>query len=296
MSWLGNLRKLVAGRQPWRPEDEFAYYNVDSTVVREHARRQVQFANEFYFSGLQLARSMQLLDASWLRGINILDIGAGECLLSQALVACGAPMVVAVDAVPEQIWAAALFNHDNPKLQCVIADASELPHEDGSFGLIVGNLLLHHIEPLMPVLREVRRLLAPGGTFVASEPSPLAGALVRRLSSANEAPIRPRILRKALTAAGFIDVTVTYWWNRLQTSRLGIFSPGYVVRATATGTLGRSVPALSRPLIESGVPGLSLDSQCAFKPLVARQVEEVRRAWKNLEKPPEWATSFAPWW
>ena len=295
MAWHENLRKIALGRQVWRPEDEYAYYRVDSVVVREQARRQIHFANEFYFSGLQVARSMGVLDPCQIVGKTVLEIGAGECLLAQALLTCGARKVVAVDAVPKQIWAAALFIRDHSGLECVLADASRLPYEDGSFDLIVGNLILHHIEPLAPILVEVRRLLAPGGAFVANEPSPLAGAFVHRPTSLNEAPIRPKKVREALAHAGLIETTFTYWWNRMQTSKLGIFSPGYVVRGRVPGMPRSSVLKTSRLLVESGVPGLTLDSECGFNDLVAKQVEDVRLAWRSLEKPAVWEHRFRPW-
>lgn len=295
MAWHENLRKIAFGRQVWRPGDEYAYYRVDSVVVREQARRQIEFAKEFYFSGLQIARSMGVLDPGQIHGKTVLELGAGECLLAQALLACGARKVVAVDAVPKQIWAAALFNRDHPGLECVLADASRLPYEDDSFDLIVGNLILHHIEPLAPVLMEVRRLLAPGGTFVANEPSFLVGAFVHHPTSLNEAPIRPKKVREALAGAGLIETTFTYWWNRMQTSKLGILSPGYVVRGRVPGMPRSSVLKTSRPLVESGVPGLVLDRECGFNDLVAKQVDEVRLAWRNLEKPAVWEDHFGPW-
>jgi SAM-dependent methyltransferase len=295
MRWYDNLRKIALGRQSWRPEDEYAYYEVNPKVVYEHAQRQILFARECYYSGLQIMRSMQILDTSLIQGKSILDLGAGEALLSQAILSCGAKRVIAVDAVPKQIWAAALLNRPNPGLECLIADATMLPYEKGSFDMIVGNLILHHIEPLAPLFQEVRRLLVSGGTIAFFEPSPLMGAFVHQATSANEAPVKPREIKKALVQAGFEGVSTQYWWNRLQTSKLGFASPGYVVSGRLPGMVDNATVRLSRPLIESGVPNLRIDSECSFKALVARQIEEIHGTWRNMEKPGDWKTRFAPW-
>jgi ubiquinone/menaquinone biosynthesis C-methylase UbiE len=52
------------------------------------------------------------------------------------------------------------------------ADAEELPFEDGSFDLVLGHAVLHHIPDLGRAFGEFERVLAPGGTVLfAGEPS-----------------------------------------------------------------------------------------------------------------------------
>jgi ubiquinone/menaquinone biosynthesis C-methylase UbiE len=51
-------------------------------------------------------------------------------------------------------------------------DAAELPFEDGSFDLVFGHAVLHHLPELERSFAEFHRVLAPGGTlFFAGEPS-----------------------------------------------------------------------------------------------------------------------------
>jgi ubiquinone/menaquinone biosynthesis C-methylase UbiE len=51
-------------------------------------------------------------------------------------------------------------------------EASELPFEDGSFEIVFGHAVLHHLPDLEGAFREFRRVLAPGGTLVfCGEPS-----------------------------------------------------------------------------------------------------------------------------
>src|SRR5262249_39082598 len=53
-----------------------------------------------------------------------------------------------------------------------VADAERLPFEDGSFDLVLGHAVLHHLPDLDQAFSEFFRVLAPGGTVVfAGEPS-----------------------------------------------------------------------------------------------------------------------------
>jgi ubiquinone/menaquinone biosynthesis C-methylase UbiE len=64
-----------------------------------------------------------------------------------------------------------------------VADAESLPYDDESFDLVVGHAVLHHIPDLDLALREVLRVLTPGGRFVfAGEPTRRGDWVARRLS------------------------------------------------------------------------------------------------------------------
>lgn len=66
-----------------------------------------------------------------------------------------------------------------------VADAETLPYDDGSFDLVVGHAVLHHIPDVELALREVVRVLKPGGRFVfAGEPTTYGDLVARRLSHA----------------------------------------------------------------------------------------------------------------
>jgi len=63
------------------------------------------------------------------------------------------------------------------------ADAEQLPFSDGSFDLVVGHAVLHHIPDVEQALREVLRVLVPGGRFVfCGEPTEHGDFIARRLS------------------------------------------------------------------------------------------------------------------
>jgi len=64
-----------------------------------------------------------------------------------------------------------------------VADAEAIPYGDGEFDLVVGHAVLHHIPDVQLALREVLRVLRPGGRFVfAGEPTRYGDVVARRLS------------------------------------------------------------------------------------------------------------------
>jgi len=66
-----------------------------------------------------------------------------------------------------------------------VADAESIPYDDDTFDLVVGHAVLHHIPDLDLAMREVLRVLKPGGRFVfAGEPTEKGDWVARRLSRA----------------------------------------------------------------------------------------------------------------
>lgn len=63
-----------------------------------------------------------------------------------------------------------------------VADAERIPYDDDTFDLVVGHAVLHHIPDVPAALREVLRVLKPGGRFVfAGEPTKIGDFYARRL-------------------------------------------------------------------------------------------------------------------
>lgn len=66
-----------------------------------------------------------------------------------------------------------------------VADAETIPYEDDTFDLVVGHAVLHHIPDVEQAIREVVRVLKPGGRFVfAGEPTTIGDFYARRLGRA----------------------------------------------------------------------------------------------------------------
>lgn len=78
-----------------------------------------------------------------------------------------------------------------------VGEGESIPYADASVDLVVGHAVLHHIPDVELCLREVLRVLRPGGRFVfAGEPTRWGDVVARRLSRAT-------------------------WWATTQATRLG---------------------------------------------------------------------------
>ncbi len=96
-----------------------------------------------------------------LPGERILDLGCGDGQLTQRLTATGA-RVQGVDASPQMVAAAR-----GRGVAVDEASAEALPYGDGAFDAVFSNAALHWVRGQDAMLAEVRRVLRPGGRFVA---------------------------------------------------------------------------------------------------------------------------------
>jgi ubiquinone/menaquinone biosynthesis C-methylase UbiE len=103
---------------------------------------------------------MGVVDFSRVRpGATVAEVGAGTGNFL-ALFDEVAGSQVAVDLTPEML---AQAKSRNPHMQVVIADGARLPLRSRSIDLVASAQALHHIHAPIPVIREMRRVCAPGG-------------------------------------------------------------------------------------------------------------------------------------
>lgn len=89
-----------------------------------------------------------------------------------------------------------------------VADAERLPFEDGSFDLVLGHAVLHHVPDLGRAFSEFERVLRPGGTLVfAGEPSRYGDRIagVPKRAATAVAPLWRAALRASAATPGHSD-------------------------------------------------------------------------------------------
>jgi SAM-dependent methyltransferase len=102
-----------------------------------------------------------------LPGERILDVGSGTGSLSFALAARGDHKeIIGVD-IGEPFLAFAREHNRDPRTSFRIADATALPFADGAFDRAVSQLVLQFVPEPLKAVREMKRVVRPGGTVAA---------------------------------------------------------------------------------------------------------------------------------
>ncbi len=138
---------------------------------------------------------------------TLVDLGCGTGLLTIALMSAGGfRQCLSVDLSAAMLRAlrAVLAREGVSGVRTARADVTRLPLADGSVDCVAGNSMLHHLPDVPAFLREVHRVLRPGGVLLLShEPTVSAEALeglfkrpagrllraVRRVAGAGAAPV-----------------------------------------------------------------------------------------------------------
>jgi SAM-dependent methyltransferase len=105
-------------------------------------------------------------------GRQTVDIGCGEGRLARDLKALG-HRIVAIDSSPSLVTAARALD---PSMDVRLADAAALPLKDASADLAVAFMSLQDIDEMPNVIREVARVLQPGGRLCLAIVHPLNSA------------------------------------------------------------------------------------------------------------------------
>jgi SAM-dependent methyltransferase len=93
---------------------------------------------------------------------RVLDIGTGEGQVARLAVKDGARLVVGVDPTLAQLRVA---HQRAGGARYARSAADALPFPDASFDAVVVCLVFEHIADHVPAIREIGRVLAPGGVF-----------------------------------------------------------------------------------------------------------------------------------
>jgi SAM-dependent methyltransferase len=114
---------------------------------------------------------------------NSLDVGCGVGHWGRALLPHLPPDAHITGIDPEPQWtqqatATAASRNLSNRLTYAQGSAEKIPFPDASFDLVTCQTVLMHLPDVPAALREMIRVLRPGGRLLCAEPNNLAGALV----------------------------------------------------------------------------------------------------------------------
>ena len=156
-----------------------------------------------------------MLSSHLKRGMSVLELGCGTGSFTRELARSSAD-VTAIDVSPELLEIASAKN-SAPNVQYQIQNAYALTYPESAFDSVVGSSVLHHLE-IEAAIRDVYRVLKPGGTIYFTEPNMLNPQIAiqknipwikRKLGdSPDETAFFRWSLRRLLERTGYRDVRI----------------------------------------------------------------------------------------
>jgi ubiquinone/menaquinone biosynthesis C-methylase UbiE len=155
-------------------------------------------------------------------GRHVLEIGAGECTYTRLIADRYSPAsVVGVELFRERLLPAFRENR-NPVLAVTAADCYYLPFFGASFDVVLGSLVLSELSAAAAAVKEVARVLKPGGLYVGWEPNPFHMVNLYRYACkphpVNAYLFWPWKARRIFVSGGFV-VATRYFFARLPRTR-----------------------------------------------------------------------------
>ncbi len=204
-------------------------------------------------------RSAQIDLLGSIEGSRVLDVGCGPGIYARDLALRGAS-VTALDSAPAMLEAAlAEAAEAGVTVETAAGDANDLPFADGTFDAAVLVQVIEYVPDAVGALREIGRVLAPGGRLLVADTDWTSaawwvgdGQLEDEIKDAwcatKEHPDAGRRIPSWLREAGY---EVVGWAPRL----LSVSDP------TGDTFLGHSWPSYRRSLVASGaIPAARMDA------------------------------------
>ena len=106
--------------------------------------------------------AFKAIDRAMTGNSDVLEVGCGTGAMAERINALPGVSLVAIDYSERFVELTAARGVDTRQ-----ADICYLPFEDDSFDVVYAGWMLYHVRDLDRALAEIRRVLRPGGTFVA---------------------------------------------------------------------------------------------------------------------------------
>lgn len=136
------------------------------------------------------------------------DLGAGTGFLTEALLARGL-RVIAVDQSQAMLEVLRSKFPNHPGLECRLGRDTALPIAAGEVDYVFANMYLHHVDSPPAAIREIARILKPGGRLVITDLDEHNFEFLRTEQHDRWLGFRREDVRAWLEEAGLVEVTVS---------------------------------------------------------------------------------------
>lgn len=100
-------------------------------------------------------------------GERVLELGCGTGSMWQGVTLPAGCRVTLTDYSAGMLETAKA-NTAHMNADYAVVDAQDIPYPDASFDVVIANMMLYHVPDIARALREIRRVLKPGGRFFAA--------------------------------------------------------------------------------------------------------------------------------
>jgi demethylmenaquinone methyltransferase/2-methoxy-6-polyprenyl-1,4-benzoquinol methylase len=160
-------------------------------------------------------------------GDRVLDVATGTGMVATQLVTRYGCSVVGLDQSPQMLAGARAKLDRDPglaaRIELVHGEAESLPFEDGEFDHLTFTYLLRYVEDAGATLRELARVVKPGGRIASLEfmppPNPIARSLWTIYTRAAMPVIGRLISRDWYVVGRFLGPSITALYRRLPLER-----------------------------------------------------------------------------
>jgi demethylmenaquinone methyltransferase/2-methoxy-6-polyprenyl-1,4-benzoquinol methylase len=161
------------------------------------------------------------------RDARVLDVATGTGMVAAALVRASGCRVVGLDQSPEMLGAARVRIAGSPQLReritLIQGEAERLPFADREFDALTFTYLLRYIDDPPGTLRELARVVRPGGRIAALEfgvpRQPLLRALWRLHTRAGLPALGRALSREWYEVGRFLGPSIEDFYARLPLAR-----------------------------------------------------------------------------
>jgi demethylmenaquinone methyltransferase/2-methoxy-6-polyprenyl-1,4-benzoquinol methylase len=155
-------------------------------------------------------------------GDTVLDVATGTGAVAVELVRQKSCSVVGLDQSPDML--AVARRRVPAQVTLVEGEAGNLPFPDTSFDALTFTYLLRYVDDTAATLRELARVVRPGGTIAGLEfgvPPLLPARLAWRLYTRSGLPLAGRLISPGWHEVGvFLGPSIDELWRRLPLDRL----------------------------------------------------------------------------